>query len=242
MWRSGVVLMPVSLPLFRITSTLWNSAQILNTVELGTDPETVFSRFSNTTKRNIKKAIRTGVVTRIYRSLEALREFYLLHCITRKRHGLPPQPFSFFWNICEHIISKGLGFVVLASYANQNIAGAVYFGLGEKSVYKFGASDLRYQHLRPNNLTMWEAIKWCAENGYRNMSLGRTAVHNQGLRRFKKGWGAKEQILRYYRYDARRSTFVTESPAVTSSYRWIFSAMPRSWSRAVGSLLYKHVG
>jgi len=214
----------------------------VHTVELDTDPEAVFSRFSNTTKRNIKKAIRTGAEARMYRSLEALREFYVLHCITRKRHGLPPQPFSFFQNIYEHIISKGLGFVVLTSYACQNIAGAVYFGLGGKSVYKFGASDFRYQHLRPNNLTMWEAIKWCAENGDRSMCLGRTAVHNQGLRRFKNGWGAQERILRYYRYDVRHNTFVAESPVVTSSYRWIFGAMPRSWSRAVGSLLYRHVG
>jgi hypothetical protein len=213
-----------------------------HTVGLGTDPEAVFSKFSDTTKRNIKKAIRSGAEARIYRSLEARREFYALHCITRKRHGLPPQPFSFFQNIYENIISKGLGFVVLTSYARQNIAGAVYFGLGEKCVYKFGASDLRYQHLRPNNLTMWEAIKWCSENGYRSMCLGRTAVHNQGLRHFKNGWAAQEQIIRYHRYDVRRNTFVTEKPVVASPYRWIFGAMPGSWSRAVGSLLYKHVG
>jgi hypothetical protein len=214
----------------------------VHTVELGTDPEAVFLRFSDATKRNINKAIRTGAEARIYGSLEALREYYSLHCITRKRHGLPPQPFSFFRNIYEHIISKGLGFVVLTSYAGQNVAGAVYFLLGKKSVYKFGASDFRYQHLRPNNLTMWEAIKWCTENGYQSMCLGRTAVHNQGLRRFKNGWGAQEQILRYYRYDLRRNTFVTEKPAVTSPCRWILGAMPGSWSRAVGSLLYKHVG
>jgi lipid II:glycine glycyltransferase (peptidoglycan interpeptide bridge formation enzyme) len=211
-------------------------------VELGKDPEAVFSRFSNTTKRNIKKAIRTGAVARMYRSLKARREFYVLHCMTRKRHGLPPQPFSFFQNIYEHIISKGLGFVVLTSYERQNIAGAVYFGLDEKSVYKFGASDYRYQYLRPNNLTMWEAIKWCAENGYRSLSLGRTAVHNQGLRRFKNGWGAQEKIIKYYRYDVRLNSFVTESPVVTSPCRWIFGKMPRLWSRAVGSLLYRHVG
>jgi CelD/BcsL family acetyltransferase involved in cellulose biosynthesis len=214
----------------------------VHTVELSTDPEAVFSRFSNSTKRNIKKAIRTGTEARMYKSLEALTEFYALHCITRKRHGLPPQPFSFFQNIYEHIISKGLGFVVLTSYAHQNIAGAVYFGLGRKSVYKFAASDLRYQYLRPNNLTMWEAIKWYAENGYRSMCLGRTAVSNQGLRRFKNGWGAQEQILRYYRYDVRHNIFVSEGPVITSAYRWVFGAMPRSWSRAVGSLLYKHVG
>jgi len=33
-------------------------------------------------------------------------EYYRLHCLTRKRHGLPPQPTGFFQKIQEHIIAK----------------------------------------------------------------------------------------------------------------------------------------
>jgi len=49
--------------------------------------------------------------------------------------------------------------VVLASFDQENVAGAIYFHLGEKAVFKYGASDKKFQHLRANNLVMWEAIK-----------------------------------------------------------------------------------
>src|SRR4030066_163040 len=47
-------------------------------------------------KRNIKKSEREGVEVKILNSLESLNEFYKLNCITRKKHGLPPQPYNFF--------------------------------------------------------------------------------------------------------------------------------------------------
>jgi lipid II:glycine glycyltransferase (peptidoglycan interpeptide bridge formation enzyme) len=107
--------------------------------------------------------------------------------MTRKEHGLPPQPFHFFKKIHDHIISKNLGVVVLASFDRENVAGAIYFHIGEKAVFKYGASDKKFQHLRANNLVMWEAIKWYSQNGYRSLCFGRTEPENQGLLQFKSG-------------------------------------------------------
>ena len=42
----------------------------------------------------------------ILQSVEAVRIFYSLQCQTRKKHGLPPQPFKFFLNIHKHILSQ----------------------------------------------------------------------------------------------------------------------------------------
>jgi hypothetical protein len=89
---------------------------------------------------------------------------------------------------------------------------------------------------------MWEAIKRYAENGYRSMCFGRTAMDNTGLRKFKAGWGADEHIVNYYKYDVRRETFVGERSLVKKSHRCIFRAMPIFLIRVLGSLLYKHVG
>jgi len=46
-------------------------------------------------------------------SREAMEEFFRLNCLTRKRHGLPPQPAVFFKKIYEHIISPKYGSVFL---------------------------------------------------------------------------------------------------------------------------------
>lgn len=200
----------------------------------------LFSSLSANTRRNIKKADKSGVKVEICHSLDSIQEFHALNCMTRKRHGLPPQPFSFFKKVFEHILSKELGFVVLATYQNVRIAGAVYFHLGEKAYFKYGASDKNFHHLRPNNLVMWEAIKWYSENGFKNLCFGRTEPENQGLIQFKSGWSTTEQHMNYYRYDLRKNSFVPDSLRVTGFHNRIFKSMPAPVLNAVGALLYRH--
>ena len=202
----------------------------------------VFSNFRESTRRNVKKALREGVKIEIDQSLESVKEFYRLNCLTRKEHGLPPQPFYFFKKIYDHVILKNLGMVFLASLGQENVAGAIYFHFGEKAVFKYGASDKKFQHLRANNLVMWEAIKWYSQNGYKSLCFGRTEPENQGLIQFKSGWGTTEQPIHYYQYDLKKGSFVRGSSKVTGFHNKIFRNMPIPISNKIGSLLYKHVG
>jgi len=161
-------------------------------LELKAEPDNIFKRFRDSNRRSIKKAVKSGVEIQQSNSLQSMRDFYRLHCLTRKRHELPVQPFLFFKKVHEHIISKKSGFIVKAIYHDKAVGAAVFFHFGKRAMFKFGASDLKYQHLRMNNLIMWEAIKWYANNGYENFCFGRTDMENVGLRQFKQGWGAKE--------------------------------------------------
>lgn len=203
----------------------------------------IYSRFKDTIQRNIKKAIKENVGVSINTSAESIREFYRLHCMTRKEHGLPPQPFRFFQKIHEYIISQGHGFIALATHSGRVIAGAIYLHFGEKAIYKYGASDRKYQHLRPNNLVMWEAIKWYAQNGFKELCFGRTEPENQGLLQFKRGWGTDEKIIKYFRYSVNKKRFIeSNSSNNTGLHTGIFRAMPIPLSRAIGKVLYKHMG
>jgi len=201
----------------------------------------IFAGFRDSTKRNIKKAIKEGVDAKISNYSEALKAFYQLHCNTRKYHGLPPQPYSFFDKIYEHIISKEEGFVVLASYQKRTIAAAVFFHFGEKAIYKYGASDKAYQHLRANNLVMWEAIRWSAQNGLQSFNFGRTEPENDGLLQFKRGWATSEKMINYYKYDFEKESFINERSKVTGFHNRVFSITPIPLLRFVGSMLYKHI-
>jgi hypothetical protein len=213
-----------------------------HTLDLLQGEEQVFSNLRASTGRNIKKAIKYGVSVNLYQSLESLEHFYRLNCITRRKHGIPPQPFNFFKKIFEHIISQDRGIIVLATHNKKVIAGAVYFHLGKKAIYKYGASDKHYQHLRANNLVMWEAIRWYAQNGFCELCFGRTEPENVGLLQFKRGWGAKERIIRYYKYDLVEDFFTTDNRTVTPFYNKIFSKMPIPLLNVFGSVFYKHVG
>ena len=94
---------------------------------LESDIERMRSKVHESAMRNVRKALRKGVTVKQHNSLEGIRHFYTLNRLTRKRHGLPPQPFSFFAGIYRNIISKGMGTVYLATYRGKCVAGAIFF-------------------------------------------------------------------------------------------------------------------
>lgn len=215
---------------------------LTHTLSLRKGEKDVLKRLRESTKRNIKKAIGEGVEVRISDLPESIEQFYHLNSLTRKRHGLPPQPFSFFKNVLELVIKKGYGIVVLGFYDGKAIAGSVFFHSGKRAIFKYGASDLKYQNFRANNLVMWEAIRYYCEKGFESLSLGRTEPDNQGLLQFKSGWGSTEQQINYYRYDLKKGSFVSGSSKVSGLHNRIFRNIPIPILNKIGDLLYKHVG
>lgn len=211
-------------------------------LDLSQGEPSVFRGLRESTRRNIRKSRKSGVVVTMETSGKALQEFYQLNCMTRKMHGLPPQPYRFFEKLQAHVLTKGHGIVALASHRGEVIAGAVFLHFRDRAVYKYGASNKRHQHLRANNLVMWEAIRWYAQKGFRSLSFGRTEPENEGLLQFKRGWGATEEALCYTKYDLTHSAYVKEFPKVIGVHNRIFAAMPIPLLRLVGNLLYKHVG
>jgi hypothetical protein len=209
---------------------------------LAADPEQVAASFRESTMRNIRKAVKSGVTVGTFYTAGALEDFQRLNCITRKAHGVPPQPATFFEGIQKHVISQGLGCVVLASYRGETIAGAVFFNLGMQAVYKFGASDRRFQTLRANNLVMWEGIRRHCAKGCTVLSLGRTDHEGDGLRQFKNGWGATEIDIRYYRYHPTEGWFSGRDWVRNGLATRLFRALPIPILKAVGFAAYRHIG
>jgi hypothetical protein len=213
----------------------------IHCLDLSADEAEIRSNFKPNFKRNIRKAEREGVTVTLERSRQSVNVFYKLHCATRRHHGLPPQPWSFFRKIHEHVIGAGKGFVALAKYRNRWAAGAIYALYRDQAIYKYGASDRGLLHLRPNNLVMWEAIRWCCRNGIRSFSFGRTEPENEGLMRFKSGWGAKRDLLNYHKFDMCFNRFVGDKAGLKTSYA-AFKTLPIPMLRLAGHLLYRHVG
>ena len=213
-----------------------------HTLPLGSDEKEIFARFKGSTRRNIEKATREGVRIDRLTTSTSVREYYRLHCMTRKHHGIPPQPYSFFRSIFENIISKNRGWIILASFQDEPIAGGVFFHFGKKGLYKFGASNRKFLHLRANHLVMWEAIRWYCQNDYNDFSFGRTDIDDPGLRRFKNSWSPQETLIKYYKYDVPRKTFIREETRSIKFYQRILRKTPIPVLRIMGSLIYKYMG
>jgi hypothetical protein len=230
----GSDVVPDSMPEYR--------SYYVHTLRLSESENDMMKRFRSSTKRNIKKALKEEVTVEKYNSPEAIEAFYRLNCMTRKKHGLPPQPISFFNRIFDYVISQNKGHVFLAHYRDKVIAGGIYFHMGQKAIYKYGASNPRYLNLRANNLVMWEAIKWYGRKGYTRFCFGRTEPENQGLLQFKSGWGAKQDLIHYYRYDLTNHKFVSSNTKDTQLQTKIFKLMPVGLLKLIGKLAYKHMG
>lgn len=210
-------------------------------IDLRPSATALFTRLDPACQRAIRKARRSGVVVRVGTDLPAMREFYRLLCRTRQRHGLPPQPWRFFAHLLTEIILRERGSILLAAAGDRIIAGMVLLYSGSDVLYKYGASDQRFQEHRPNNLLFWDAIVRTAAAGFTCFDLGRTSLGNAGLRRFKCGWGAEETTIEYFKYDLRSDRFVTDVDRSSGWQTPFFRHVPLPLSRAIGALAYKHV-
>jgi hypothetical protein len=210
-------------------------------LDLNAPEGALFGRFEGATRRAIHKGEQSNLQIEFSRDLESVRAFYSLLCKTRRRHGVPPQPFHFFACIQRHVLAQNQGWVVLARHNGVPVAGAVYFHFNKQVLYKYGASDEKFQHLRANNLVMWEAIKRHRQDGFSSLDFGRTAGSNEGLRRFKLSWGPTERRIEYVRYALRSARFVVALDRASGWQRRVFRLLPTFLSRPIGAALYPHL-
>jgi hypothetical protein len=211
-------------------------------IDIQSGIEKLFGSLRDSTRRNIRKAEKEDVSIRIASSPDSVKDFTLLNFITRKKHGLPPQPESFFKAFYKYVIATGHGFISLASFKGKTIAASVFLLAGKKALFKYGASDEEYNHLRANNLVMWHAIQRCHALGCESIDLGRSELQNRGLNQFKAGWNPKEFTIHYYNYSFLRNKFVRSERVNVRSWNNIFRKLPIPICKAIGSLSYRHFG
>ena len=200
--------------------------------------------FHSSARRAIRKAEREGLSVREANSLDDMREFYRLTVLTRKKHGLLPQPWRFFASVHRHMIEAGAGHLLLADFEGRPIAGDLLLRFRDQMVYKFNASDPRFLNLRPNNILLWQAIRLSASLGCRSLDLGRCDTDNEGLRRFKLLWGSDEKTLRYYTHAVAGATNGSlASNVLPQSLLALFVKLaPSSALRGMGSAIYHNFG
>jgi hypothetical protein len=227
---------------FLSNSTKSSTSFYEHKINLDTSKDQFFSELRNSNKRNIKKANKESLDAFIDNTFTGMMNYYDLHVLTRKRQGVFPQSRTFFSNIYKYIINKNKGNIFFVSYKDKLLAGMVFFHFGGNVLYKFGASDFKYQHFRANNFLMWTAINWYIDRNYNSLNLGKTAISNQGLRQFKMGWNVHEKIINYYKFDLRSNKYKENFSMDIPIVKKFLTLVPCSLLELTGRILYKHVG
>jgi hypothetical protein len=213
---------------------------VIHEIDLSPDEKIVWKKMHDMHRRNIKIAYENDVKIIQGETLKHLEMFYQLHLLTRRRQGVPIQPWKFFKHIKELLLDRERGFLLLAYKEQQCIAGGVFLYWKDTLTYKYGASRDDGLKYRPNNLLMWTAIQKGCENGFIRFDLGRTDLENKGLRTFKSRWGARETPLFYTSLGAN-TTHVGEGKLMAHMHT-ILQKSPAWVCRFAGELLYKHFG
>jgi hypothetical protein len=214
-------------------------------IDLRPDLDALFrSCHKNSTQKKIHRAQHEGLTYEDGRSEFLLDSFYRLLLLTRRRHGVPPQPKRWFRCLIDCL---GGALKIRGAFKDaQPIAAILTLRHKDTLVYKYGCSDAQFHRLGGMHLLFWRSIEEAKRDGLCVFDLGRSEWSQAGLIAFKDRWGATRSGLRYSRLSDAAPSLSTVMPASNDWKKRIakglFQHLPDRVLCSAGALLYRHVG
>jgi len=210
------------------------------TIDLRPDLASIYQRFHpSCIRRKIKRAEREDLVYEAGTSDNLLRKFRHLLLLTRRRHKLPPQPASWFYNIVRSLGPAAT--IHLLSKDSVPIASMLTLTHKTTLVYKYGCSNGQFNPLGAVPLLFWKVIQQAREAGIDTFDLGRSGNEDPGLIAFKEHLGAVTSSLTYHRSPAPHIQEAALPNKVSALARQAVSRLPDPLFAGVGQLLYRHI-
>jgi hypothetical protein len=215
-------------------------AYCLHTLDLSPTAERIFrSLHKDSVQRRVRHAERAGISYERGRSRQLVEEFYRILVMTRKRHGVPPQPRAWFQNLVEYMGDKIE--IRLARKGDTPIAALLSLGHRSSIVNKYGCSDARFHHFGGMPFLFWKLIEESKASGAQEIHLGRSDLDNQGLITFKDRFGTTKKLITYLRYP-QAGTLGATSRWTAQAIHELFSITPNALLPTLGRVLYRHIG
>jgi Acetyltransferase (GNAT) domain len=139
-------------------------------LDLAHGPDFLFRKFSQTTRNEIRRAIKHGVSVDIATTREDISSYYTVYVDWSRRKRVPFVDEDEFQAMFSLTQNRRL---FLARHEGQVIAGAVLrFFYGGVAEYAANSSLEPALQLHPNHLLQWRAIEWACAEGMTRYSLG----------------------------------------------------------------------
>lgn len=208
-------------------------------LDLRPSEEALFKKFhKDCVQRKIRRAKREDLCYVEGNSETLLLHFYNLMIMTRRRQGLPPQPFKWFRSLVTCMGKDAQIRLVLKG--DLPVASILTLTNKRSLVYKYGCSDSRFSHLGGTAMLFWNAIQEAKANGLEEFDLGRSDIANTGLISFKEHWGAERSTVNYWRYPLKSGSSKPER--LIRYTKMIISVVPDQALVMLGNLFYRHLG
>jgi hypothetical protein len=212
---------------------------VLHRLDLAAPIDQLFRSFhKDCIQRKIRRAERENLVYEEGNSETQLLDFYRLMTMTRRRHGLPPQPLKWFRAL---ITAFGARLKIrIVRKDGAAVASILTLSHRQTMVYKYGCSDASANKYGGTPMLFWQTIQEAKSNGQNELDMGRSDLDDPGLSVFKEHWGSVPSPLTYWKYPAEGST--TRSAWQRSLLNRVVSASPDFVLQLAGNVLYRHMG
>lgn len=161
--------------------------QIDARVPIGTADE-CWAALCSSAKRNVRRSRKEGVHMSIG-SVADLPEFMRLLATTRRRLGLPVPHRRWF----RHLLGTGLARLIVGRSNGTAQAAVLFLSDSNNLHYAVPAYADESNRTRALDGCIWELIKIAAAEEKSWLCMGGSASGNDGLRRYKRKWGAEER-------------------------------------------------
>ena len=212
---------------------------VLHRLDLTAPSDQLFRSFhKDCIQRKIRRAERENLAYEEGSSEAQLLDFYRLMTMTRRRHGLPPQPLKWFRAL---IAAFGPNLKIrLARKDGAAVASIITLSHRETMVYKYGCSDASANKYGGTPMLFWRTIQDAKASGQNELDMGRSDLDDPGLSVFKEHWGSIRIPLTYWKYPAEGSR--TKPAWQTRLANRAVSASPDRVLQLAGNVLYRHMG
>ncbi|MGE3841570.1 MAG: lipid II:glycine glycyltransferase FemX [Vicinamibacterales bacterium] len=209
-----------------------------HTLDLRGSAQAIFERFHpSSTQRAIRKAEREGVTYESGVSDWFVGAFFKLFRLTRRRHGLPPQPLVWFRNLVACLGDRVA--IHLALLCGRPVAAIMTVSLKTTMVYKYGGSDGSFHRLGVMPFLFWKVIRQAMGQGCERLDLGRSDLDQPGLIAFKEHLGATSSKLTYLRWPESQRR-ASRAGWVAQAARRVVAYLPDDALDLAGRVLYRH--
>ncbi len=208
-------------------------------LDLRGDLDAITDRYDRTVNANLRRAEQRGLRFVVDNSRTGLKQFYRLHIRTRRKLGIPVQPFAFFDQLQRELLHSGLGFVGLVHSQGRAVAAGVVLYWNRQAVFKYAAADPAALAVRPNDFLTHAIILQCKGLGLERLDFGTSRPDQSGLRRFKSKFGAVESPV-YLQTLAGRGFQPLDNGVLTRMLGLVIRRAPLVVCRMLGAVLYSH--
>ena len=192
----------------------------------------------------ISRALKNGLQLKVGNNESELSIFFDIFLKSRKSLGLPVFPYAFFKTLLAVFGSSNNLTILLAMFEDEAVGAALLLKFQGTVTVEYGFDIRKYRKLFVNHFLDWESIKLAYNEGYKEITFGRTSSDNEGLLRYKQNWGTKSEKLPTYYFPERFCSIGAEKGASVkyNLTRTILKYSPIPVFSLLSNFIIKHIG